>query len=163
MPRLLLFREKFIRLSNAHYPEELLVTHYMDSRVLSIVLTTIKTEEKFEALWDRIKIFGGVLQTEHQLLTNREVYSVLAFIVRPKSKLEMERWLGQSVWDATSYAKFKNNRSYIQTYMDYYLQAWTHYRERFELLVEILCHEDTRRYFPAYIKKKGGSSNELLD
>ena len=121
----------------------------MDSRVLSIVLTTIKTEEKFEALWDRIKIFGGVLQTEHQLLTNREVYSVLTFIVRPKSKLEMERWLGQSVWDATSYAKFKNNRSYIQTYMDYYLQAWTHYRERFELLIEILCHEDTRRYFPA--------------
>ena len=47
--------------------------------------------------------------------------------------------------------------------MDYYLQAWTHYRERFELLVEILCHEDTRRYFPAYIKKKGGSSNGLLD
>ena len=74
-----------------------------DSRVLSIVLTTIKTEEKFEALWDRIKIFGGVLQTEHQLLTNREVYSVLTFIVRPKSKLEMDKWLGQSVWDATSY------------------------------------------------------------
>ena len=125
----------------------------MDSRVLSIVLTTIKTEEKFEAFWDRIKIFGGVLQTEHQLLTNRELYSVLTFIVRPKSNLEMDKWLGQSVWDATSYAKFKNNRSYIQTYMDYYLQAWTHYRERFELLVEILCHEDTRRYFPAYIKK----------
>ena len=36
-------------------------------------------------------------------------------------------------------------------------------RERFELLVEILCHEDTRRYFPAYIKKKGGSPNGLLD
>jgi len=44
---------------------------------MSIVLTTIKTEEKFEALWERINIFGGVLQTEHQLLTNREVYSVL--------------------------------------------------------------------------------------
>ena len=65
------------------------------------MLTTIKTEEKFEALWDRIKILGGVLQTEHQLLTNREVYSVLTFIVRPKSKLEMDKWLGQSVWDAT--------------------------------------------------------------
>ena len=142
MPRLLLFREKFIRLSNAHYPEELLVTHYMDSRVLSIVLTTIKTEEKFEALWERIKIFGGVLQTEYQLLTNREVYSVLTFIVGPKSKLEMDKWLEQSVWDATSYAKFKNNRSYIQTYMDYYLQAWTHYRERFELLLPGLHQEE---------------------
>ena len=42
VPRLLLFREEFIRLANANYPEELLVTHYMDSRVLSIVLTTIK-------------------------------------------------------------------------------------------------------------------------
>ena len=40
----------------------------------------------------------------------------------------MDKWLGQYVWDATSYAKFKNNRSYIQTYMDYYLQAvsYTH-------------------------------------
>jgi len=61
----------------------------------------------------------------------------------------MEKWLGQSVWDATSNAKFKNNKSYIQTYMDYYLQAWTYSRERFELLVKILCHETTRKYFPA--------------
>jgi len=97
VPRLLLFREKFIRLANANYPEELLVTHYMDSSVLSIVLTTIKSEETFEALWHRIKILGGVLQTEHQLLTNREVYSVLAFVVQPKSKLEVEIWHGQSV------------------------------------------------------------------
>ena len=61
-----------------------------------------------------------------------------------------------------SYAKFRNNRSYIQTYIDYYIHAWTHYRERFELLVEILYHEDTREFFPTYIKKKGGS-NGLLD
>ena len=101
----------FICLGECNLPRR--VTHYLDSWVLSIVLTTIKTDEKFEALWDRIKIFGGVLQTEYQLLTNREVYSVLTFIVGPKSKLEMDKWLEQSVWDATSYAKFKNNRSYI--------------------------------------------------
>ena len=29
VPRLLIFREKFIRLANANYPEELLLTHYM--------------------------------------------------------------------------------------------------------------------------------------
>ena len=82
----------------------------------------------------------------HQLLTNnKRVYSVLTYIVRPKSRIEMNMWLGQSVWDATSYAKFKNNRSYVQTYIDYYLHAWTHYKERFELLVEILCHEDTKK------------------
>jgi len=127
-----------------------------------MLLTTIKTEDKFEALWERIKVFGGVLQTEHQLLTNKEIYDVLTFIVRPKSKLEMDKWLGQSVWDSVSYAKFRNNRSYIQTYIDYYIHAWTHYRERFELLVEILYHEDTREFFPTYIKKKGGS-NGLLD
>ena len=46
--RLLIFREKFVRLANANYPEELLLTHYMDGRVLSIVLTTIKTELRFE-------------------------------------------------------------------------------------------------------------------
>ena len=113
VPRLLLFREKFIRLLQANYPEQLFVTHYMDSRVISMLLTTIKTEDKFEHLWNKIKILGGVLQTEHQLLTNKEVYSVLTYIVRPKSRIEMNKWLGQSVWDATSYSKFKNNRSYI--------------------------------------------------
>eukprot|EP01033_Poteriospumella_lacustris_P016917 gene16917-12108_t len=128
--------EKFIRLANANYPEELLLTHYMDSRVLSIVLTTIKTELRFEDLWDRIRPFGGVLQTEHHLLSNQEVYSVLTYIVRPRTRLEMQKWLGQS--------------------------AWTHYRERFEMLVEILYHKDTKPFFPTYIKRKG-SDNGLLD
>jgi len=117
---------------------------------------------RFEDLWDRIRPFGGVLQTEHHLLSNQEVYSVLTYIVRPRTRLEMQKWLGQSVWDATSYSKFKNNRTYIQTYIDYYLQAWTHYRERFEMLVEILYHEDTKPFFPTYIKRKG-SDNGLLD
>ena len=85
VPRLLIFREKFIRLANANYPEELLLTHYMDGRVLSIVLTTIKTELRFEDLWDRIRPFGGVLQTEHHLLSNQEVYSVLTYTVRPRT------------------------------------------------------------------------------
>ena len=50
----------------------------------------------------------------------------------------------------------------IQTYIDYYLQAWTHYRERFEMLIEILYHEDTKPFFPTYIKRKG-SDDGLLD
>ena len=62
-----------------------------DGRVLSIVLTTIKTELRFEDLWDRIRPFGGVLQTEHHLLSNQEVYSVLTYIVRPRTRLEMQK------------------------------------------------------------------------
>ena len=81
--RLLSFREKLIRLANANYPEELLLTHYMDSRVLSIVQTSIKTALRFEDLWDRVRPFSGVLQTENHLLFNQEVYSVLTYIVRP--------------------------------------------------------------------------------
>jgi len=50
------------------------------------------------------------------------------------------------VWDKTFYNKFN---------IDYYLQAWTHYRERFELLVEIMYHEDTKLFFPTYIKWNG--------
>ena len=74
----------------------------------------------------------------------------------------MQKWLGQSVWNAASYSKFKKNRTYIQSYIDYYLQAWTHYRERFEMLIEILYHDDTKPFFPTYIKRKG-SDNGLLD
>jgi len=123
---------------------------------MAIPVTTIKTEDKFEDLWEQIKIFGAVVQAEHQLLDNNDVYRVLTFIARPKSKLEMDTWLGQSVWDATSYGKFRNNRIFIQTYMDYYLHAWTHYKERFEILIEILCHDDTMKYFPVFVKKKNG-------
>ena len=50
-------------------------------------------------------------------------------MARPKSELEMKKWLGQSVWDAKTYHKFKNNRNYIQTYIDYYLQSWIHYKK----------------------------------
>ena len=76
---------------------------------MAILVTTIKTEDKFDDLWEQIKIFGAVVQAEHQLLDNNDVYRVLTFIARPKSKLEMDTWLGQSVWDATSYGKFRNN------------------------------------------------------
>ena len=102
VPRLLLFREKFVRLQQSNYPEQLLITHYLDSRVMAILLATIRTEDRFENLWEKIKIFGGAVQAEHQLLDNNEVYSVLAYIARSKSKLEMDTWLGQSVSDSTS-------------------------------------------------------------
>ena len=69
---------------------------------MAILLATIRTEDRFENLWEKIKIFGGAVQAEHQLLDNNEVYSVLAYIARPKSKLEMDTWLGQSVWDTLS-------------------------------------------------------------
>jgi len=46
------------------------------------VLTTIKTELRFEDLWDRVRPFGGKLHTEHHLLSNQEVYySLLIYIV----------------------------------------------------------------------------------
>jgi len=97
LPRLLLFREKFVRLQQRNYPEQLLITHYLDSRVMAILLATIRTEDRFENPWEKIKLFGGAVQAEHQLLDNNEVYSVLAYIARPKSKLETDTWLGQSV------------------------------------------------------------------
>ena len=37
-----------------------------------------------------------------------------------------------------------------------------YYRGRFEILIEILCHDDTKKYFPAYVKKKNGV-NGLID
>ena len=67
----------------------------------------------------------------HQLLDNHEVYSVLAYIARPNLTLERDTWLGQSVWDSASCAKLKNNRTSIQTYIDYYVLAWSNYRERY--------------------------------
>ena len=49
--------------------------------MLSMLLMTIKTKDEFDALWEeRIKVFGGVLQTEHQLLTNKEIYLRRAYV-----------------------------------------------------------------------------------
>jgi len=42
------------------------------------------------------------------------------------------------------------------------VNAWSHYRERFEILIEILCHDDIKKHFPAYVKKKNGV-NGLID
>ena len=57
--------------------------------------------------------YGGALQLENRLLDNDEVWDVLAYTGSPQSKLEMERRLGQSVWDPRSFQNFKNNRDYI--------------------------------------------------
>ena len=68
----------------------------------------------------------------------------------------------ESVWDAKTYHKFKNNRNYIQTYIDYYLQSSIHYKDRFNYLLEILDHPETRKWFPYYVNKKGNDLG-LLD
>ena len=67
------------------------IPDYMDGRILSIVPTTITTELRFGDLWDCIRPFGGVLQTEHHLLSNQAVYSVLTYIVRPRTRLGMQK------------------------------------------------------------------------
>jgi len=72
-------------------PGQPLVTHYVDNTIISMLLTTIKKEDKFEYLWNKVKSLGGVLQMDHQLLINKEVYSVLTYIVRPKSRIEMSK------------------------------------------------------------------------
>ena len=48
-------------LQQSSYPDQLLITHYLDSRVMAMLVTTIKTEDKFEDLWEQFKLFGGVV------------------------------------------------------------------------------------------------------
>ena len=38
VPRLLIFREKFVRLQQSSYPNQLLITHYLDSRVMAMLV-----------------------------------------------------------------------------------------------------------------------------
>ena len=112
--------------------------HYLENHVKSSLDSTIEMKTKFQAYYDRIEPYRGIIETGNQLLDNDEV---LCFMARPKSELEMKKWLGQSVWDAKTYHKFKNNRYYIQSYIDYYL----HYNDRFNYLLEILDHPKTRK------------------
>jgi len=80
---------------------------------------------------------------------------VLCFIARPKSELDMKNWLGQSVWDAKTYIKFKYNHGYIQTYIDNYPLSWMHYKDQLYFLLEIFDHPETRTWFPYCVTKKG--------
>ena len=89
------------------------MSHYLGDEVKSAVLGTIKITRIFADYWRRIAKYGGALQLENRLLDNDEVWEVLAYMGRPQSKLEMERRLGQSVWDPRSFQNFKNNRDYI--------------------------------------------------
>ena len=132
------------------------MSHYLGDEVKSAVLGTIKITRIFADYWRRIAKYGGALQLENRLLDNDEVWDVLAYMGRPQSKLEMERRLGQSVWDPRSFQNFKNNRAYIQNHMDEYLHAYLHYEERFKLLIDILHHEDTAKFFPPFVVRKQG-------
>ena len=40
--------------------------------------------------------------------------------------------------------------------MDEYLHAYLHYEERFKLLIDILHHEDTAKFFPPFVVRKQG-------
>ena len=86
-------------------------------------MNTIQREKIFRKFKKRIRHFDGVLQMDQQLLSNDEVFSVLKYIARPQSKLDMDKWLGQSVWDRDSYELFKR-KEYISSHMDDYVQAW---------------------------------------
>ena len=121
VPRLLIFREMFIRLVQ------------LPGRAFAHTLYGWQSadhnqdQNEVRAHMGCIFPFGGVLQTTYHLLSNQEVNSVLTCSV-PRTRQETHKWLEQSVWDAASYSQFKNNRLYIQTYADHYLQAWTNFR-----------------------------------
>jgi len=153
IPDLLIFRERFIQLQH-RYDQELLITHHLKSRALASVTNTIQREKVFRKFKKRIRRFDGVLQMDQQLLSNDEVFSVLKYIARPQSKLDMDKWLAQSVWDPDSYELFKR-KEYISSHMDDYVQAWSLYEVRFNSLIKMLGYKDAKKYLPVYIMKKG--------
>ena len=63
---------------------------------------------------------------DQQLLSNDEIFNDLKYIARPQCKLDMDKWLGQSVWYPDSYELFKR-KEYISSHMDDYVQAWALY------------------------------------
>ena len=82
---------------------------------MAILATTIKTEGKFKGLWEQINIFGGIVQAEHQLLGDTTTRTAcLHLLLDPSRCLRRTLWLGQSLWDATSDCKFKNNLTYTR-------------------------------------------------
>ena len=89
-------------------------------------MNTMQRERVFHKFKNRIRRFDGVLQLNQQLLSNDEIFGVLKFIARPQSKLDMDKWLGQSVWYPDSYELFKI-KEYISSHMDDYVQAWALY------------------------------------
>jgi len=153
IPDLLIFRERFIQLQH-RYDQELLITHHLKSRALASVMNTLQREKVFRKFKKRIRRFDGILQMDQQLLSNDEVFSVLKYIARPQSKLDMDKWLCQSVWDPDSYELFKR-KEYISSHMDDYVQAWSLYEVRFNSLIKMLGYKDAKQYLPVYIMKKG--------
>ena len=90
VPSLMTFREKFIQMVNNYTPEEFCMVHYLDNHTKSSLYSTIEMETKFQAYYDTIEPYGGIIQMGSHLLDNDEVYTVLFFMARPKSELEMK-------------------------------------------------------------------------
>ena len=90
VPSLMTFREKFIQMVNNYTPEEFCMVHYLNNHTKSSLYSTIEMETKFQEYYDRIEPYGGIIQMGSHLLDNDEVYTVLFFMARPKSELEMK-------------------------------------------------------------------------
>jgi len=78
-------------------------------------MNTMQRERVFHKFKNRIRRFDGVLQLNQQLLSNDEIFGVLKFIARPQSKLDMDKWLGQSVWDPDSMSCLRERNTSVYT------------------------------------------------
>ena len=161
LQELLVFQEGFLKLQQDHNAENLMITNHLSSRVISALTATVTSEREFKQYRRRLKEYGGIVVMGQQILTNDEVFEVLSYMARPRTRTEMDVYLGQSLWDPLTYQQFKD-RSYIEKHMDEYVQEYFLYENRFTSLLSILKHEDTEEFFPSYLMKKG-AMNGLVD
>ena len=103
----------------------------------------------------------GILSNGRQKITNKEIFAILAMMVAPTSKEEMQRQLSKSVWPQKN--DYKTVDQIMKSILEYKTELLI-YVDRFEDKVKLLGYHDcSAKYIPKTLFKKGGGDPGLAD
>jgi hypothetical protein len=137
------------------------IAKHISPTILTVLEHHIQTlkRDRFYAEYEKLKavktkriLYGGV-----QNLTNVEVFKVLKWEIRPKSKAIMKQVLRRSVFPARWFEFFKEE-SKIRAEPNLYLHVLIHYFDNFDKLMDLV--EEGKEFLPTFIIGKREMSGE---
>ena len=83
------------------------------------IVNRIENEASRLPAFEEILRGRNLLCAGTQLLTNDQIWTVIKKVVEPLNAEEVRRYLSQSVYPASHYAKFKDSRAIEENFAEY--------------------------------------------
>ena len=142
VPELLQFEAKYTLLQQ-DWSQPLRIAKYMDEPIVN----RIENEASRLPAFEEILRGRNLLCAGTQLLTNDQIWTVIKKVVEPLNAEEVRRYLSQSVYPASHYAKFKDSRAIEENFAEY-RNSWTNYDKMFLKMLNLIMGKRSRKHFP---------------